>query len=77
MVIPVVVEMRVASVTDRAPRATDRSETAMRPRRYTGETLMKIVDLRVSGWNAAVNPVCASFLRSRRKSGAFDLTRLG
>ena len=49
MVIPVVVEMRVPCVIDRAPRAAVEVETAMRPRRDTGETLLKIVDLRVSG----------------------------
>ena len=49
MVIPVVVEMRVASVTDRAPRVAVEVETAMRPRRDTGGTLLKIVDFRVSG----------------------------
>lgn len=49
MVIPVVVEMRVASVTDRAIMAAVAVETAMRPRRDTGGTLLQIVDFRVSG----------------------------
>jgi hypothetical protein len=49
MVIPVVVEMRVTSVTDRAMRAAVEVETAMRPRRDTGGTLLQIVDFRVSG----------------------------
>ena len=39
MVIPVVVEMRVASVIDRAPGAAVEIETARRPRRDTGEFL--------------------------------------
>ena len=39
MVIPVVVEMRVASVIDRAASAAVEVETAMRPRRDTGEFL--------------------------------------
>ncbi len=48
MVIPVVVEMRVPSVMPRAPRRAVEVETAMRPRRDTGETFLEIVDLRVS-----------------------------
>jgi len=39
MVIPVVVEMRVPSVIPRPMRAAVEVETAMRPRRDTGETL--------------------------------------
>ena len=74
MVIPVVVEMRVASVIDRAPGAAVEIETARRPRRDTGETLLKFVGLRVSGRRAAVNPSCASFLRQASKGGAFDPT---
>ena len=76
MVIPVVVDMRVASVIDRAPRAAVEVETARRPRRDTGETLLKFVDLRVSGRRAAVNPSCASFLRQTPNDGAFDLSTL-
>ena len=49
MVMPVVVEMRVASVMPRAERAAVEVETAMRPRRDTGGTLLKIVEIRVSG----------------------------
>ncbi len=49
MVIPVVVEMRVASVIDRAPRAAVEVETAMWPERDTSGTLRKNVGRRVSG----------------------------
>ncbi len=54
MVMPVVVEMRVASVIapvmgERAASAAVEVETAMRPRRDTGGTLLKIVEIRVSG----------------------------
>lgn len=38
MVMPVVVEMRVASVIDRPANAAVEVETAMRPRRDTGGT---------------------------------------
>ena len=80
VVIPVVVEMRVASVIDRPANAAVEVETAMRPRRDTGEPQWKIVDLRVSATIFAVNPVCASFLRpqpSLRLSGhAQAVTRL-
>lgn len=38
MVIPVVVEMRVASIIERATRAAVEVETAMRPERDTGGT---------------------------------------
>lgn len=63
MVIPVVVEMRVASVIDRPAKAAVEVETAMRPRRDTGEPQRKIVDLRVSATIFPVNPCRASFLR--------------
>lgn len=72
MVIPVVVEMSVASVIDRAIRAAVEVETAMRPRRDTGETFLKIVDVRVSRWIAAVNPFYAYFLRQSHLMGSFD-----
>lgn len=49
MVMPVVVEMRVARVIDRAIGAAVEVETAMRPKRDTGETLLQIVEIRVSG----------------------------
>lgn len=49
MVIPVVVEMRVAGVIARPAKAGVEVETAMRPRRDTGGTFWKIVDLKVSG----------------------------
>lgn len=41
MVIPVVVEMRVAGVIERTAKAVVEVETAMRPRRDTGEFLLK------------------------------------
>ncbi len=41
MVMPVVVEMRVSSVIDRPANAAVEIETAMRPRRDTGETSEK------------------------------------
>jgi hypothetical protein len=63
MVIPVVVEMRVARIIDRAPRAAVKVETAVRPERDTGEILLKIVEDKVSGGKADVNPLRAFFLR--------------
>jgi len=61
MVIPVVVEMRVPSVMPRSPRAAVEVETAMRPRRDTGEPLLNIVDRRVSRRRLAVNPLAHLF----------------
>ena len=67
MVIPVVVEMRVSSVIECTAKAVVEVETAMRPRRNTGEPQWKSVDLRVSGWVRRVKPRRASFLRFRLK----------
>jgi len=46
---PVVVEIEVAGIVARAAKAGVDVETAMRPRRDTGGTLLQIVDFRVSG----------------------------
>ncbi len=43
MVMPVVVEMRVSSVIDRPASAAVEVETAIRPRRDTGETSGKLL----------------------------------
>lgn len=61
MVIPVVVEMSAASVINRSADAAVEVETAMRPRRDTGEPQWKIVDLRVSEARSPVNPLAHIF----------------
>ena len=58
---PVMVEMRIARAIDPVPRRALEVETAMWPRRDTGETGLKNVDRRVSRGLPAVKSVAHIF----------------